>query len=478
MIDAARFSLDCSMRKAIVGKSGPDVHNGAAMMAAVDPIDERLPPVRLFVLAIQHLLTMYAGAVTVPLIIGAALHLSTVDTAYLVSSDLLACGLVTIIQCIGVGSVGVRLPVMMGVTFVALGPGVSIASSPSLGLPGVFGATMVSGLAGLLIAPVFSKLSRLFAPVVTGTTMVLIGLSLVNVAVTWAAGGSTAGAGTLNGMAIAGLVVAIILGVIRFARGFLVNTAVLIGIVSGFIVTCIAGQVDFSHVASAGWLMIVSPFHFGLPKFDLLAAVTMTVVMLVTMVETSGMLFVLSRIVERPLTPESLARGLRADAVGAIVGGLFNSLPYTSYSQNVAIVGMTGVRSRFVCATTGLLLIGLAALPKLSFLVTAIPFPVLGGAALIMFGMVAANGIHTLAQIDFSGGKRNLYVVALGLSVGLIPTVDPKFFDAFPPEVAGFLRNGVLLGVITSVLLNLLLNRGALADPAADPIREGGAAAA
>ena len=245
----------------------------------------------------------------------------------------------------------------------------------------MFGATIVSGSLGLFIAPVFSRLSRLFAPVVTGTTMVLIGVSLVNVAVTWTAGGSAGGAGDLNGMAVAALVVAIILGVIRFARGFLANTAVLIGIVTGFIVTCVGGQVDFSHVASAHWLMVVSPFHFGAPKFDPLAAVTMTVVMLVTMVETSGMLFVLSQIVERPLTSKALARGLRGDAVGAIVGGLFNSLPYTSYSQNVAIVGMTGVRSRYVCAAAGVLLIVLAALPKLSFLVTAIPFPVLGGAA-------------------------------------------------------------------------------------------------
>jgi NCS2 family nucleobase:cation symporter-2 len=434
--------------------------------SAVDPIDERLPIPRLLVLALQHLLTMYAGAVTIPLIIGAALHLSAADTAYLVSSDLLACGVVTIVQCLGAGPVGVRLPVMMGVTFVALGPAIAIASNPALGLPGVFGATMISGVAGLFIAPVFSRLSRLFAPVVTGTTMVLIGVSLVNVAVTWSAGGTSGGAGTLASIAITALVVAIILGVIRFAKGFLANTAVLIGIATGFLVMCAAGAVDFSHVASAGWLMIVSPFHFGPPKFDMLAALTMTTVMLVTMVETSGMLFVLSRMVERPLTSTSLARGLRGDAVGAIVGGLFNSLPYTSYSQNVAIVGMTGVRSRYVCAMAGLMLILLAALPKLSFLVTAIPFPVLGGAALIMFGMVAASGIQTLARIDFAANKKTLYVVALGLSVGLIPTADPKFFDGFPPDIAGFLRNGVLLGVVTSVALNLLLKTSHDDDPA------------
>jgi NCS2 family nucleobase:cation symporter-2 len=192
----------------------------------------------------------------------------------------------------------------------------------------------------------------------------------------------------------------------------------------------------------------------------------MTVVMLITMVETSGMLFALGRIVDKPLTRQDLARGLRADAVGAVVGGLFNSLPYTSYSQNVAIVAMTGVRSRFVCAAAGVALLLLGALPKLSYLVTAIPPPVLGGAALVMFGMVAANGVKTLGQSDL-GNKKNLYVVALGLGVGLIPVANARFFDGLPPAAATFLHNGVMLGIVTAVLLNLLLNRGPPTEAAA-----------
>ncbi len=185
----------------------------------------------------------------------------------------------------------------------------------------------------------------------------------------------------------------------------------------------------------------------------------MTVVMLITMVETSGMLFALGRIVDKPLTTPDLARGLRADALGAVVGGVLNSLPYTSYSQNLAVVAMTGVHSRFVCAAAGVLLLLLGTLPKLSYLVTAIPPPVLGGAALVMFGMVTANGVKTLSQSDL-GNKRNLYVIAVGLGVGLIPVANAKFFDSFPPVVAGFLHNGVMLGIVTAVLLNQFLNRG------------------
>jgi NCS2 family nucleobase:cation symporter-2 len=224
----------------------------------------------------------------------------------------------------------------------------------------------------------------------------------------------------------------------------------------GFAVAWSLGAVDLTPVAKAAWFAPVSPLHFGLPRFDILSCASMTIVMIITMVESSGMLFALSRIVDKPLTARDLARALRADAVGGIVGGLFNSLPYTSYSQNVALVAMTGVRSRFVCAAAGVLLILLAAVPKLAVLVTAIPHPVLGGAALVMFGMVAATGV---GRVDFGPSSRNLYVVALGLGVGLIPNVNARFFDNLPPVAAGVLHNGVMLGIITAVGLNLLLNR-------------------
>ena len=449
------------------GRGEPRRPAGNSVGLMTDPIDEILPPGRLLVLAIQHVLTMYAGAVTVPLVIGAALHLGAPQTAYLVSSDLIACGLVTLVQCLGVGPVGVRLPVMMGVTFVSVGPAIAIASNPALGLPGVFGATIVSGLLGLVIAPVFSRLRSLFAPVVTGTAMVLIGVSLLGAAAGWIAGGGAAQASDPVGVLLAMFVIAVILCINRFARGFLANTAVLLGIVAGFAAALAAGRIDLSAVASAGWFSLVSPLHFGPPRFDLLSAASMTVVMLITMVESSGMLLALSRITERPLSAADLARGLRADAAGAFIGGLFNSLPYTSYSQNVAIVAMTGVRSRFVVAAAGGLLILLGTLPKLSFLVTAIPPQVIGGAALVMFGMVASNGIQTLGRIDFTVERGSGYVIALGLGVGLLPAANSKFFDRFPPAAASFLHNGVMLGIVTALLLNVLLNGARRAETAA-----------
>jgi xanthine permease len=430
----------------------------------IHPVDQRPPAGQLVVLAFQHVITMYAGAVTVPLVIGAGLHLAPAQTAYLVSADLLACGIVSMIQCLGIWGVGVRLPVIMGVTFVGVAPAIAIASNPQLGLPGVFGATIVSGFVGMLIAPLFGRAPKVFAPVVIGMTMLLIGLSLVSVGVNWIGGPSGAAAHPAN-VAVAALVAASILAIVKFGRGFVGNIAILLGVSIGFVAACALGWVNFSGVASADWLRLVQPFYFGLPKFDVSACVSMTLVMVVATIESSGMLFSLGRVVERPLTPNDLTRGLRGDAAGAIVGGLFSSLPYTSYSQNVAVVAMTGVRSRFVCAVAGVILILLAAIPKLAFLVTAIPNPVLGGAALVMFGMVAANGIQVLAQVDYAANRKSLYVVALGLGVGLIPIVSPKFLAGLPSGLA-FLQNGVLLGILTTIGLNLLLNSGEAAPAA------------
>ena len=434
------------------------------------PVDERPPVGPLVVLAFQHVITMYAGAVTVPLVIGAGLHLSNDQTAYLVSADLMACGVVTLIQCIGIFGVGVRLPVIMGVSFVGVAPAIAIASNPSLGLPGVFGATIVAGLIGMLIAPLFGRAPKIFAPVVIGMAMLLIGVSLLDVGVNWI-GGEGGAVAHPDHLAVAALVAVSILAIVRFGRGFLGDIAILIGVTVGFVAACLLGWVNLADAANAGWFRIVRPFWFGLPKFDLASIGAMTLVLIVAMIESSGMLFNLGRIVQRPLTGPDLTRGLRGDAVGAIIGGLFSSLPYTSYSQNVAVVAMTGVKSRYVGAAAGVILILLATIPKLAFLVTAIPSPVLGGAALVMFGVVAASGIQVLAQVDFAGNRRNLYVVALGLGVGLIPVVSPKFLAGLPPSMS-LLQNGVLLGIVTTIVLNLLLNSGGApqASPQASPM--------
>lgn len=435
----------------------------------VHPVDEKLPLPKLAALGLQHVLVMYAGAIAVPLIIGGALRLTKEDIAFLIAADLFCCGLVTIIQSLGIGKIGIRLPMMMGVTFTAVAPIIATGSNPLLGLPAVFGGVMAAGVFTLLVAPYASRLLRWFPPVVTGSVVLIIGLSLMRVGINWAAGGNPTIHGP-NGMianpnygvpshlAISGIVLLTILFIIAYCKGFLANIAVLIGIITGFLITLALGQVNFVGMKSTGWFQLITPFHFGWPTFDPMTIVTLCVVMVVIMIEGVGQFLALAEVVERPLAKDDIARGLRADGLGAIVGGVFNTFTYTSYAQNIGLVQVTGVRSRWVCVTAGAMLIVLSSFPKLSFVAASIPQYVLGGAALVMFGMVAATGIRILSHVDFVNNRKNAYIVAISLALGMIPLVADRFFAQLPELLAKFCQNGILLGTFTAVLLNVLFH--------------------
>lgn len=441
--------------------------NGAA--AKVHPVDEVLPLHKMAALGLQHVLVMYAGAIAVPLIIGGALKLPKDDIAFLIAADLFCCGLVTIIQSMGIGKVGIRLPMMMGVTFTAIAPIIATGSNPDLGLRAVFGAVMVAGVFTLLVAPFIGRMIRWFPPVVTGSVVLIIGVSLMRVGINWAAGGNPTVSGPSGPVpnpaygvpmhiAISGLVLLVVLAIISWCKGFLANIAVLVGICAGFGVALALGEVSFSGMANAQWLRVITPFHFGTPTLDLMTSLTLCVVMLVIMIEGVGQFLALSEVVDKPVGQEDIARGLRADGVGAIVGAVFNTFTYTSYAQNVGLVQVTGVRSRWVCVTAGGMLIVLGCLPKLAFLAASIPQYVLGGAALVMFGMVAATGVRILGHVDFSKNCRNAYVVAISLGLGMIPLVAERFFAQLPELLAKFCQNGILLGTLSAVLLNVMLN--------------------
>ncbi|VTU15259.1 Uric acid transporter UacT [Variovorax sp. SRS16] len=437
--------------------------------AVSDPVNEMLPLPKLATLGLQHVLVMYAGAVAVPLIIGGALKMSREEIAFLISADLLCCGLVSLIQCVGLWNVGVRLPIMMGVAFTAVAPIIATGSDPRLGVPAIFGAVIASGVFTYLAAPYMSRMVRFFPPVVTGTVVLLIGVSLMKIGINWAAGGvpmihGPSGMvpnpqyGAPVNLGLAAFVLVTILLLTAFLKGFMANIAVLLGMTLGFVVAAAMGQVHFGGIAEAGWLRVVLPFHFGFPTFDALSIITLCLVMIVMMIESTGLFLAIAEINERPLTQNDLARGLRADGIGNIIGGIFGTFTYTSYAQNVGLVQVTGVRSRWVVAAASVILIVLSCLPKLSVLVAAIPNAVLGGAALVMFGMVAATGVKILAKVDFTGDRRNLYIVALGVGVGLIPVVADRFFAQLPDLAVRFFQNGILIGTLTAVLLNLLFN--------------------
>ena len=477
-------------------------------MSTVHPVDERLPTGRLAALGLQHVLVMYAGAIAVPLIVGRALKLSPEQVAMLISADLFCCGLVTLIQSFGVTRwFGIRLPVMMGVTFAAVGPMVAFANAmPGIdGARAIFGAIIGAGVVSMVIAPGVSKLLRFFPPVVTGTIIAIIGISLMRVGVGWAMGGPAPLAqsvdvpklvamvdgakaaaqaasapvklagpvpmvnnpqyGALDNMAIAAVVLVFILLLVKYTKGFVANISVLLGIVLGCFVAAAMGKMNFDKVGKAAWFDVVTPFAFGMPTFDPVMILTMTLVMIVVMIESTGMFLALSDMTGKRIGQAELAAGLRTDGLGTLIGGIFNTFPYTSFSQNVGLVGVTGVRSRWVCVAGGLIMVVLGLLPKMAAFVESIPTFVLGGAGLVMFGMVAATGIRILSGVDYKNNRNNLYIVALSIGFGLVPLVAPRWTQQMPHSVHPLLESGILLTAVAAVALNLFFN-GARSDTA------------
>ncbi|HYP85479.1 nucleobase:cation symporter-2 family protein [Variovorax sp.] len=447
-------------------------HDSSSTTTA-EAVDQKLPLPRCAALGLQHVLVMYAGTVAVPLIVGGALGLSKADIAFLINADLLAAGIVTLIQALGLWRFGIRMPVMMGVTFAAVGPMIAIGADPSLGLTAIYGATIVAGVFGMLVAPLMGRLLGVFPPLVTGTVITLIGVSLMGVAINWAGGGQPSSMQMVDGvqhavfnadygdpakLAIAALVLLVIIGISRFGRGLVSNIAVLLGIVVGVAVSLALGRMHFDGLAEAPWLSVTTPFHFGLPRFELPAIVSMCIVMLITLVESTGMFLALGAITGRRMTPDLLTRGLRADGLGTVIGGVFNTFPYTSFSQNVGLVTLTGVRSRYVAAAGGLILILLALVPKLAHVVASVPPYVLGGAGIVMFGMVAATGIRILGSIDYGANRHALYVIAISIGLGLIPTLSPTLFQHLPAWTHPITHSGIVLGTVAAVVLNLFYN--------------------
>lgn len=472
----------------------------------VHPVDEVLPSGKLATLGLQHVLVMYAGAVAVPLIIGRALKLSPEQVAMLISADLFVCGIVTLIQSFGMSRFfGIKLPVMMGVTFAAVGPMVAMANSnPGLaGAQAIFGAIIGAGAISIFLAPFVSRMLRFFPPVVTGTVILVIGISLMRVGINWIFGvpvGPTAPSvvnpdhlawlkqiGSLasvsggaipevpKGLAIAAsvpnpkyaplfnigmsaFVLVAILVIAKLSKGFFGNIAVLCGIVLGGIIATLLGAMTFDKVGSAKWFDLVTPFSFGMPTFDPIMIATMVMVMIVVMIESTGMFLALGDITGRPVNRNDLTKGLRVDGLGTFIGGIFNTFPYTSFSQNVGLVGVTGVRSRFVCVAAGLILVVMGLIPKLSAIVEALPQFILGGAGLVMFGMVAATGIRILGGVDYKTNKNNLFVVAVSVGFGMIPLIAPNFKQWMPHSIHPLIESGILLAAVMAVILNAFFN--------------------
>ncbi|MER7674847.1 nucleobase:cation symporter-2 family protein [Kitasatospora sp. NPDC096128] len=437
----------------------PDVPaSGSTAPPARHPVDEVLRPARLGLLGLQHVLVMYTGCVTVPLVFGAAAKLDTTTIGLLINADLLVAGLVTLIQALGIGGVlGVRLPVVAGATFTAVTPMILIAGE--YGMQAVYGSMIAAGLFGLLVSVPFARAVRFFPPLVSGSVITVIGLSLIGVAAGLIAGHDSTAKdyATPSHLALAGGIVLLIVLVNRFTRGFLSQLGVLVGLVVGTLVAVPMGLTDFSSVDGVDWFGLAAPFHFGAPRFPIAAVISMCVVMLVTFTESTADMLAVGEMSGRPLSPKDLARGLAADGVSGVLGGIMNGFLDTVFAQNVGLVGMTKVRSRFVAAVAGGILLVLALMPKLGEIIASLPGPVIGGAGLVMFATVTSVGISTLRKVEFEG-TGNLLIVAVAIGVGMLPVVAPSFYHAFPTWVQIIGGSAITSATVAAFLLNLLFN--------------------
>ncbi len=430
------------------------------------PVDQVLPWKRAIPVALQHVMVMYAGAIAVPLILGAAFHMGADQVGFLVNADLFCCGVATLIQCIGFWKFGIKLPVVMGVSFAAVGPLLAMARNGQT-IVDVYGAVIAAGVFGLLIAPVFGRLVRFFPAVVTGSVISVIGITLLQVGIRWAGGGVGAkNFGDPQNLMIVAVVLLVILLINKYAHGFLSHVSVLLGMLVGYLLAAGLGMVSFDEFHHAEWFAWILPLRFGVPRFEFGPMLSLCLVMSVILVESTGMFLAMGEMVERPVDGPTLVRGLRTDALGTILGGLFNTFTYSSFSQNVGLVGMTGVHSRWAVAGAGGFLLLFGFLPKFGALVASIPQVVLGGAGLCMFGMVSATGIKILQRVDLERPANGL-IIALSLAAGMIPMVAPEFFQVLPSWSQPLTHSGITLTAIVAVSLNAFLNN---TDPASAPI--------
>ena len=409
------------------------------------------------VLGLQHLLAMYSGAVAVPLLIGTALKFNSEQMTYLVSIDIFMCGLATMIQLFRNKYFGIGLPVVLGCAIQAVAPLEMIGQKFSINT--MYGAIIVAGIFVFLVAGWFSKIKKLFPPVVTGTLITVIGLTLIPVAVQNMGGGSAQAKdfGDAKNLIAAFLTILIIVAIEIWTKGFLRSISVLIGLIAGTVIAGFMGLVSLKPVTQASWFHLPQLFYFGVPEFEWSSCLPMIIVALVSMVESTGVFFAIGDLLHKNITEDDLKRGYRAEGLAQVFGGLFNTFPYTTFSQNVGLLQLSGIKTKRPIYWAAGLLMAMGLLPKIGALVTIIPDSVLGGAMLVMFTMIAVQGIRMLTKVDFEN-NRNILVVAISIGLGLGVTVYPQIFQALPQTIQLFLGNGIVVASICATLLNLIFN--------------------
>ena len=405
------------------------------------------------ILGLQHLLAMYSGSILVPIIIATSLGYSTEQLTYLISTDIFMCGVATFLQLQLNKHFGIGLPIVLGVAFQSVAPLIMIGQSHGSGA--MFGALIASGIYVVLVSGVFAKIADLFPSIVTGSVITTIGLTLIPVAI--GNMGNNVPEPTGQSLLLAAITVVIILLINIFTKGFIKSISILIGLVVGTAIAASMGLVDFSPVAAAPIVHIPTPLYFGTPTFEISSIVMMCIIATVSMVESTGVYLALSDITNDPINSTRLRNGYRAEGLAVLLGGIFNTFPYTGFSQNVGLVKLSGIKTRLPIYYAAGFLILLGLLPKFGALAQIIPSPVLGGAMLVMFGFVSIQGMQILARVDFANNEHNFLIAAVSISAG-VGLNNSSLFVSMPTAFQMFFSNGIVVASLLAIVLNAVLN--------------------
>ena len=405
------------------------------------------------ILGLQHLLAMYSGSILVPIIIATSLGYSTEQLTYLISTDIFMCGVATFLQLQLNKHFGIGLPIVLGVAFQSVAPLIMIGQSHGSGA--MFGALIASGIYVVLVSGVFAKIADLFPSIVTGSVITTIGLTLIPVAI--GNMGNNVPEPTRQSLLLAAITVVIILLINIFTKGFIKSISILIGLVVGTAIAASMGLVDFSPVAAAPIVHIPTPLYFGTPTFEISSIVMMCIIATVSMVESTGVYLALSDITNDPINSTRLRNGYRAEGLAVLLGGIFNTFPYTGFSQNVGLVKLSGIKTRLPIYYAAGFLVLLGLLPKFGALAQIIPSPVLGGAMLVMFGFVSIQGMQILARVDFANNEHNFLIAAVSISAG-VGLNNSNLFVSMPTAFQMFFSNGIVVASLLAIVLNAVLN--------------------
>lgn len=416
-------------------------------------IDDKPSLLSQILLGLQHIFAAFGGIIVVPLVISSSLGFDAKISTALISASILAAGIATFIQAKGIGRVGARVACIMGTDFTFVTPAIAVGSVA--GLPGIIGATILGSFVEIIASFFIKPLMKLFPPLVTGTVICLIGLTLLPVSIDWAAGGTgSVNYGSLKNILIAILVMSITLLLNHYGKGMISTASILIGMAAGYIICIPLGMVDFSSISEASWVSLPKIFEYGVdfnPKY----VISFIPAYFVTVIETVGCLKAIGQVSGLKDDESRIGQGVLADGVGSMLAGILGTFPNTTFSQNVGLIPLTKVASRYVVMMAGVILVILGLFPKFAALINIMPQPVLGGVGIVMFGTVAASGIQTLSRVKLT--NRNLLIIATSIGLGLGVTFRPEVLGQLPEGLKMIFASGISTGTITALVLNIVL---------------------